>query len=68
MVVKRAIGMDVLARVQEKARARKLDMERLKSGDTSVADLAAENGLYWCLPLERFRIAAIGGVSFDKIR
>ena len=68
MVVKRAVSMDVLARVQEKARARKLDMERVKSGDATVADLAAENGIFWSLPLESFRIAAIGGVPFDKLR
>ncbi len=58
-----AFAIDVLdpsARAREKQASRDADAGRLASGNASHDDLSRENGFFSSLPVQDFRIVAIG--------
>jgi hypothetical protein len=60
--------LDSKKRAREKQASRESDELRLRSGMVNREGLRRENDFFSSLPLEKFRIVAIGGRPIDKAR
>lgn len=60
--------LDSERRVCEKQASRDRDRLRLNSGSVDREELRRENGFFSSLPLQGFRIAAVGGRRVGKLR
>jgi len=56
--------LDQAERARQKQESRDRDLARLASGEISAAELNRENGFFSALPLQSFKIEAIGGIAF----